>query len=94
MNEGVRIEHLTSEEKFVRFKHMRSYIVPRRKRHQIVHNQEQEDIGIAVSRNGRKDFRKYDEQKVYRWNGNRRITDRLCKDREKVAERVGSQEDI
>lgn len=65
MNEGVHVKHLTYKERFVRFKRMQSYIVPAGGRHQIVHNQRQDDIGIAVSKNGRRDFRKYDENIVY-----------------------------
>lgn len=65
MNEGIRIKYLTKKEKFVRFKRLQSYIVPAGGKHQIIHNDRQEDIGIAISKNGRKDFRKYDDNKVY-----------------------------
>lgn len=65
MNEGVNLENLTKEETIVKFERMQSYIVPAGGKHQIVHNESQEDIAIAISKNGRKDFRKYDTKKVY-----------------------------
>jgi len=65
MNEGVRAEALTENEKFVQFERMQSYVVPAGKKHQIVHNQGQEDIGIAISSNCRADFRKHKSKTVY-----------------------------
>lgn len=69
MNEGVRIKDLTGYERFIRFKHKQSYVVPAGQKHQIVHNKKQDDIGIAVSRNGRKDFRQCKENRVYWFTG-------------------------
>jgi len=65
MNEGVRKQDLTENEEYVEFERMASYAVPAGKKHQIVHNENQDDIGIAVSRNGRVDFRKRESKMVY-----------------------------
>ncbi|MEK6885584.1 MAG: hypothetical protein AABX17_01305 [Nanoarchaeota archaeon] len=65
MNEGIKAKHLTEKEKFIKFERMSSYVIPAGGKHQIVHNDGQEDIGIAVSNNGRQDFRQFNESKVY-----------------------------
>lgn len=69
MKEGVRKESLTRYEKFVEFERMASYVVPQWGKHQIVHNEKEDDIGIAISRNGRADFRKHRRKKVYWYTG-------------------------
>jgi hypothetical protein len=69
MKEGVLKKVLTPEEKFVKFERMQSYVVPAGKRHQIIHNKKKDDVGIAVSSNGRKDFRQYETEKVYWFTG-------------------------
>jgi hypothetical protein len=69
MNEGIYESGMRKDEKFVRFESMQSYVVPAGKRHQIVHNKTKNDIGIAISPNGRKDFRKHDKETVYFYTG-------------------------
>ncbi len=69
MYEGISIDTLTEDEEFVRFEHRKNYIVPAGKKHQIVHDKDNNDIGIAFSRNGRTDFRCFDKQIIY-WFGN------------------------
>jgi len=69
MNEGIYENGIRKDEKFVRFKSMQSYVVPARQRHQIVHNEDGRDIGIAVSSNGRRDFRRCKKTMVYFYTG-------------------------
>jgi hypothetical protein len=65
MNEGIYAQELTEHERFIRFEKGRSYVVPSRIKHQIIHDADMNDIGIAISMNGRADFRQYDSEKIY-----------------------------
>lgn len=65
MNERINIDCLTKDEIFINFERMNSYVVRAGLAHQIVNDKTGTDRGIAVSINGRKDFRKLEEDVVY-----------------------------
>ena len=56
---------LTEKETFVEIEKGQYYGVPAKVRHQIVYDEVKGDIGIALSRNGRTDFRRYRTDIIY-----------------------------
>lgn len=69
MNKGIQKENLKEDEHYFEFQRMASYVVPAEGKHEIVHNERQEDIGIAISKNGRTDFRKFKTKRIYWYTG-------------------------
>ena len=69
MNEGISRDALTEKEEFIKFEAGRTYVVPAHKKHQIIHDADMNDIGIAIARNGRKDFRDFDNRVCYWYTG-------------------------
>lgn len=69
MNTRINLDNLVGHETFVRFERMNSYVVPAGVRHQIVIDGRGADIGIAISHNGREDFRVNPSETVYWYGG-------------------------
>ena len=69
MNKGISEQDLTEHEIIIAFKRMQSYVVPAGMKHQIVHNSQREDVGIAISTNGSKGFRRKRAEVVYWFTG-------------------------
>lgn len=65
MDKRISLESLTKKEKFFRFQRMNNYVIPAGIKYQIVQNEKGTDVGIAISTNGRKDFRMEDQEIIY-----------------------------
>jgi len=67
MQEGITLEELSEVERvsFIKFEQGKSYAIPAKRKHQIVHDQNQNDIGLVFSNNGREEFRNYESERIY-----------------------------